>query len=400
MEVGLLVLSVILALPSLVVFVEGLFGLLPIRRRADESETPHPSVAILVPAHDEAAIIDATIASLRSMLRTQDRVLVVADNCTDDTAARARSAGAEVIERHEASQRGKGYALAFGIEHLAAAPPEVVIVVDADCRVAVDSIPRLARQAAATDRPAQADYLIQSSSARPRASLSAFAFLFRNRVRPRGLHWLGLPVHLTGSGMAFPWQVLRDAPATGSWLVEDLLMGIELALRGHAPRLCPAAVVTSAFPDDEGEAAIGQRRRWEHGQLATMLRQAPRLVTKGLLGLRPGLLALGLDLAVPPLALLVSLLGVQLGVCLALGASGGSWIPAVVSGAATTAVALVVLGAWLRHGRDILPWHHLLRVPLYVLWKLPLYVSFLFRRRERTWQRTKRAGEAPPDADR
>lgn len=61
---------------------------------------------------------------------------MVADNCTDDTARLASAAGAEVIERHDALLRGKGYALDFGVRHLAQQPPDVVIVVDADCQVA------------------------------------------------------------------------------------------------------------------------------------------------------------------------------------------------------------------------------------------------------------------------
>ena len=48
------------------------------------------------------------------------------------------------------------------------------------------------------------------------AVISALAILVKNRVRPLGLHALGLPCLLTGTGMAFPWQVIRKAPATHS----------------------------------------------------------------------------------------------------------------------------------------------------------------------------------------
>ena len=71
---------------------------------------------------------------------------MVADNCTDDTAAIARAAGAEVIERQNATLRGKGYALDAGIRHLTANPPAVVIIVDADCLVAGGTIDLLSRR--------------------------------------------------------------------------------------------------------------------------------------------------------------------------------------------------------------------------------------------------------------
>src|SRR4029077_10387036 len=70
---------------------------------------------VVVPAHDEALAIEGVVANLRKLDWPADgfRVLVVADNCTDTTAALARAAGAEVLERNDPTRRGKGYALAF-----------------------------------------------------------------------------------------------------------------------------------------------------------------------------------------------------------------------------------------------------------------------------------------------
>src|SRR3546814_2979484 len=55
-------------------------------------------LAILVPAHDEADSIAPTVAALAAAAPGA-RILVVADNCGDATAALAREAGADVIER-------------------------------------------------------------------------------------------------------------------------------------------------------------------------------------------------------------------------------------------------------------------------------------------------------------
>ena len=78
-----------------------------------------------------------------------DRLIVVADNCSDDTRQIATDAGAEVISRDDAERRGKGFAMDFGVRHLTVDPPEVVIFVDADCLPDADSMSRIATLATA-----------------------------------------------------------------------------------------------------------------------------------------------------------------------------------------------------------------------------------------------------------
>jgi cellulose synthase/poly-beta-1,6-N-acetylglucosamine synthase-like glycosyltransferase len=56
------------------------------------------TITVLIPAHNEARCIAATIASLRAQSRCPERIIVVADNCNDDTVTIARAAGVEVVE--------------------------------------------------------------------------------------------------------------------------------------------------------------------------------------------------------------------------------------------------------------------------------------------------------------
>jgi glycosyltransferase involved in cell wall biosynthesis len=216
----LLVDALVLALPALVFFIECAAALLPAPSRAAVAPPGRLRIAVLIPAHDEAGSIGATVSALLPELREGDFLLVVADNCTDATAAIAEAAGARVVRRTDGERRGKGYALEFGIAHLAADPPDGVEVIDADCRARPGSVRRLAEFAVEHGRPAQADNLLTlPEGASPLASLSVLAFLVRNRVRPTGLRRLSLPCHLMGTGMAFPWHVLRKAPPTGAHLV-------------------------------------------------------------------------------------------------------------------------------------------------------------------------------------
>ncbi|HEV8548739.1 MAG TPA: glycosyltransferase, partial [Polyangiaceae bacterium] len=309
---------------------------------------------------------------------------------SDRTAEVARNAGAEVAERRDPERRGKGHALSFGTELLAASPPDAVIIMDADCQVERGTLRHLARTALDAGRPVQAVYLMHAPARGGTAGLSAFAFLVRNLVRPRGLARLGMPCQLTGTGMAFPWAVLRDAPATEGHLVEDLMLGHELALKGLAPLLCDDVLVGSTLPTGEA-ASLKQRRRWEHGQLSILLSTAPRLFVAGVRRGDPGLIALALDAAVPPLALLVVLQGAATAGALGLVLVGGSTSPLLISAAGGALLALGVGTAWLRHGRRVLPLGDLAQIPRYVLWKLPLYGSFMKTGAHREWERTERA---------
>ena len=350
-------------------------------------------MAVLVPAHDEELGVGGTVTALREQLGEGGFVLVVADNCSDGTAALAVKAGARVIERHDPLQRGKGFALAFGVQHLAQDPPEAVVIVDADCRVTPGGVQRLARRALATGRPVQAEYLLRPlPNPDLRTAISGLALVVRNQVRSRGLRLLHLPCPLTGSGMAFPWPILRDAPALQGNLVEDMALGIELALRGSPPLPCPEVAVSSELPR-RSVAQLGQRRRWEHGHLATLLTQGPRLLAAGLKRARIDLVAMALDLMVPPLALLVLLLGTITTGSLLAWFFGAPWLPLGLALGSTGAVGLAVLVAWLRFGRGLLPLRSLLAVPMYVAWKLPLYLSYLVRGRHDDWERAERTGD-------
>jgi Glycosyltransferase like family 2 len=351
-------------------------------------------VAVLIPAHNEAAGIGATLRSVRAQLRAGDRVLVVADNCNDDTASVARAAGADVVERTDAQQRGKGYALDHGVRHLADHAPAMVLIVDADCLLDAGALDTLAGLCERHQRPVQALYeMAAPPDAGLRARISAFAWRVRNRVRPMGWWRIGAPCQLMGTGMMFPWPQLAAAPLASGHIAEDVQLGVDLALAGHATLFAPAARVSSNFPDSD-VAAAAQRKRWEHGNLSLMLIHGPRLLAAGLRRADAGLIALAGDLLVPPLALLLQLQVGLLGLALLAWGTGltGAW-PAIVSAAALTALALAILGAWRLAGRDLVSLSELLlTAPAYALRKLPMYLAFLVRRQS-TWVRAKRDGE-------
>jgi cellulose synthase/poly-beta-1,6-N-acetylglucosamine synthase-like glycosyltransferase len=382
---GLLALA---CLPTLLFMLEVLCALLPPPRRS-VPQGAAPRLAVLIPAHNESSGVRVALDSVLPQLRPGDRVLLVADNCSDQTAQVARDAGAEVIERFDSSRRGKGYALDYGVRHLQHDPPAIVIVLDADCEVAAGALDLSARLSAATGRPVQALYTMRlPAGAGPMMPIKQFAWTVKNLVRPLGYQRLRLPCQLMGTGMAFPWGIISNAPLASGHIVEDLKLGLQLARAGTAPLFCPDASVTSVFAASS-DGSRAQHTRWEHGHLGMLFGEAPGYLLTAIARGNIGLLALALDLCVPPLALLTLML---VALCLA-----SLWYWAVAASVLPLAIALVlmscllvaVLSAWFRFGRQVLALGQLLRAPLYALLKIPLYVGFLVRRQV-DWVRSKR----------
>jgi len=406
---GLTAIAALAALPALVIAAQVAVAALPLRRTArrlhashaasrQDRSTDRPPLAVLVPAHNEALGIRGTIDSIAAQLLAGDRLVVVADNCSDETARIARDCGTEVVERTDLTRRGKGYALAAGVAHLRAQelPPAIVVVIDADCRLQPGCLDALRHRVAATGRPAQGCYLM-TAPVLPRAVdvVSALAVLVKNRVRPLAMARLGGPCLITGSGCALPWAILQTHSFDGGNIVEDMQLAVDLALAGSPPSYCDEAELFASLPDRPA-AFVSQRRRWEHGHLRTLLRQVPRLGLAFLRTGRLGLAAMLVDLAVPPLSLVVALNGALACAGLLAFGLGASWIPAATSAAALGLLAAAIGLAWWHFARPWMPFRFLLSVPVYVLTKLPLYVSFLFHR-ESNWIRTARGSQATPD---
>jgi cellulose synthase/poly-beta-1,6-N-acetylglucosamine synthase-like glycosyltransferase len=396
--------AVLLLLPCGVLLVQVLAALLPVQRAGPSTPVEPastsgatPSVCLLMPAHNEALGIATVLQDLLPQLGPRMRLLVVADNCTDATVdvVRGHSIGlgnVEVIERHNTQLRGKGYALDHGVRHLENNPPQVVLVVDADCVLRPGTIETLTKTCLATGRPAQALYLMHSPPGAPIKTLVAeFAWLVKNQVRAAGFHRLRLPCPLMGTGMAFSWQHISTASLATGHIVEDLQLGIELTRAGHSPQFCPQALVTSYFPT-AADGLQTQRARWEHGHLGVIIAEFPRLLKQAVITGNGALLAMALDLSVPPLALLTLVVGVLLMVTGILGLVTGVWLPLLVSCAPALSLAVAVLLAWFAFGRQIISLRQLCVVPIYVLAKVPLYVGFIIKRQSK-WVRAKRDGE-------
>ncbi len=354
----------------------------------------------VVPAHNESAGIADTVRSLLSVDYPRDafEVVVVADNCTDDTAAQAAAAGATVVVRNDSQRRGKGYAL----DHVfSSTPPEVdaVVVIDADTLVSPNLLRAFAARRERGARAAQADYAVRNPDAAWRTRLIAIAFGAFHIVRSRARERLGLSCGLRGNGMCFSTELLREIPHQAYSVVEDVEYGIRLGRAGHRVHYADEAHVYGEMVTTSG-AANSQRRRWEEGR-ALLVREHARPLLRAALAQRSSVLGdLALDLLIPPLSrIAIGVLGcwlLALVLRLALGQQHGT-LSLIAFGAGLGAVVAYVLRGWMVSGTGLRGLLDLCLAPVYVIWKLGLR----FRRpaqKTSDWVRTTREGQ--DDAER
>ncbi len=386
-----IIVAILLALPLVVLGIECWLSLLPLRRQLVRNEPAAPfRFAVVVPAHDEADRIANVVTQIKGQVPVDTRVIVIADNCSDATAANALAVGAVVWQRDDPGHRGKGYALNFAWQNLAESPPDVVVCIDADCDPGVGCIATIAQLAYERRRPVQAGYtMFAPSGTSGLAHVSALAVYVKNAVRPRGLQWLRLPCFLTGSGMAFPWEAISAVRHPDAHLVEDMRVCTDFAIAGFAPLPCMEVGVTSPLPAGRS-GFLSQRTRWEHGHMRTILTEVPRLLSRFFGTGSVSLLALALELSVPPLSLLVGISVVSALVFTGIGFATSNWWPLVCLASAMGIAAFGIGLVWIRSGREILPGKMVVaQIPRYISIKAPMYFRFLSRP-QTDWVRTER----------
>jgi hypothetical protein len=368
------------------------------RRRPPRPATPL-RFDIVVPAHDEEGGIGRTVENLLSLdwPRGWFRVLVVADNCADRTAAIAAAAGATVLVRAEPERRGKGHALAFAFERVIAdGGADAVVVVDADTTATPNLLAACAARLGAGARAIQVRYAVLNGDDSWRTRLMAVAFAAFHDVRSLGRERLGLSCGLRGNGMCFSREVLRSVPHRAFSIVEDLEYGIRLGEAGIRVHYAGEAEVRGEMPSG-GRGARTQRRRWERGRLEMVRRHGLGLLGRGLVRRDAVLLDLAADVLVPPLGWLAgySALGALVAAANADGSLTGraalaAWLLPCAFLVAHVLRGVRLSGTGLR-GLVALP-----LAALYVVWKLTVVATSAVEARG-VWVRTERADPAQQD---
>jgi 1,2-diacylglycerol 3-beta-glucosyltransferase len=353
---------------------------------------PRLRFAFVVPSHNEEAGIAATVENLLSVdyPKSLFSVVVVADNCEDETASRAQAAGARVLVRKSEEQRGKGYALLYAFTELAG-DVDAVVVVDADTVASPNLLRAFSSRIEAGADAVQADYAVRNPDASWRTRLMAIAFGAFHILRSLARERLRVSCGLRGNGMCFTSRVLSEVRYDAFSVVEDVEYGIRLAKTGHRVVYAAEAHVYGEMVSTE-HASRSQRARWERGRYALTRDHAFPLLAEGLRTQNRVLLDLAGDLLVPPLGTLAAVIVLGLVVSAAAFLAWGYFFGMLLWVANLAAIVLYVLRGWALSGTGARGLIELGCAPFYVAWKLWLRIRQ--PRGPSTWVRTAREPQA------
>ena len=352
---------------------------------------------VVVPAHNEEPTIERTLRSLIAIEYAKDRfdIVVIADNCTDETAAVAEKYGTLVFERNEPDRRGKGYALRWCFDVLLAQSKyEAVVVIDADSVVSKNFLAVMNYYLDRGARVIQGSDIVEPQQGTWNSEMTRISFLLYNYVRPLGRKVIGCTTGLRGNGMCFSASVLQEVPWEAYSLNEDVEYGLHLLIRGIPVQFAPEAFVFAVMPQIVAHAE-SQRARWEKGRFPLIRKFAMPLIFESFRKRSYVYFDAFIELMTPALVNILMLVGILFFVTAALAAMGlermvlyaAIWLTLLAGGFVHLLVGLYVAKA------SRATYLALLNLPRYVLWKVALYVRMLFAGKQQEWIRTTRESD-------
>ena len=365
------------------------------RQSAGVMPTSARRFAVLVHAYNEELTIAPTLQSILRIdyPRTLFDVFVIADNCTDNTAAVSRAQGAIVLERRNDALRGKGYALRWAIDRLSSSGGayDAFVVIDADSIASSNFLGIMNSYLDDGAQVVQSSDLVKPQPGAWSSEITRLGFTLYNYVRPLGRRALGCSAGLRGNGMCFAAKIFHSFPWEAYSRAEDLEFGLHLLLHGIAARFAPEATVLATMPSD-ARLAKSQRARWEAGRIPIIRRYAPKLLKEGLLNGSFTCLDAVIDLLTPAFVNLIAIVTGILSLTAALylsGMSSAGQFTLVWTGVLALGLLHVFVGLYAARADRSL-YRTLLHLPRYVMWKLLLYLRLARERKTKEWVRTTR----------
>ena len=364
----------------------GFLALIARRGFTDRDPMPAPAplreenlcrFCFVVPARNEASGILTTIGSLESVNYPRDlyEILVIADNCTDDTAVLAAKTSAKVLQRNDLTRRGKGWALAFAFDHLLASnTSDAFVIVDADSVVAPDFLMVLANHLRSGAMALQSQGTVVGARTSWQMALQAIAFAAFNTTRSIARSNLGLSCGLRGNGMCLTRSALEKVPYQAFSIVEDIEYGIALYRQGVSVSYAHGALIASVMLILGGPKAVEQRRRWGGGRWELFKREFLPLFKDAVKLRDVGYLDLACDLLTPPLTYLLTGMVVALSILFFL-----PWSNVLAFLWGFDLVLFLFYGVVACHYSGLgwsLAFRSLLYAPVFMLWKIVRVSSF------------------------
>jgi 1,2-diacylglycerol 3-beta-glucosyltransferase len=376
-----------------------LFSLFAKQNNIAENEY-QKTFAVVIPAHNEEITIARTLQSALALKypRNKFTVIVVADNCTDQTAVIAKASGAKVYERTDNNLRGKGYALRWIFDTIIPENVyEAVVVVDADSTMSGNFLTVMNFYLNKGAISLQSTDIVEPGPASWSAAMIRISFLLCNYVRPLGHYVLGLPIGLRGNGMCLAMETIKEVPWSAYTLAEDVDYGLQLLLRNKPTYFTPEAIVYATMPQ-KSENAQSQRARWEGGRASLIRKYSLPLLRTAWKRKSYKYFDTLVDLVTPSIVNMMAVVGVMVVLNLILGLSGIGpmyiyaflWAVAGICGLFHIFMGLSIAQA------DHTLYMALLNVPRYFFWKIGLYLHIFKGKPQSEWIRTTREISQPP----
>ncbi len=363
-------------------------------KQLEDRVAPRSRFAVVVPAHNEACVIDKLVECLHAMAypRALYDVYVVADNCSDNTAEVAAGAGALVIRRVNREERGKGYAVDYAFRHILAGERryDAFVIFDADNLVHHDFLNVMNAHLCRGDRVIQGRMDAKNPTDTWVSGTFAMSVWVSNRFWFLAKSNLGLSSVLGGTGMCIASDLIREIGWGAHSFTEDLEFTMKALDRGTKTVWAHNAICYDEKVQTFA-ASWRQRKRWIQGQATVARMYLGRMLWRGLAEANPMLLEAAFQLFMPfylMLGTVIMLLGYLIpgefmgDAVIHHLTSDGFWLMMTVVEYSLPIVAALI---------DRAPLRSLLYLPLYPVFAnswIPLTWSGMFSKRPRHWTHT------------
>ncbi len=247
--------------------------------------TPRHKFAVVIPAHNEEAVLGALLDNLKQLKYPDELydIYVIADNCTDGTAALAKEHGAYVFERFNQELVGKGYAMDWVFPKIFALQKnyDAFCVFDADNLVHLDFLTEMNSRLCKGQKVLQGYLSAKNPTDTWVSGTFAIAFWTINHLWHLGKYNLGLSTALGGTGMCIASDIIEKYGWGCECLTEDMEFSMKCLTYGIRTCWVHDAIIYDEKPLTF-MASWRQRKRWAQGQFDCAGRYIPKLLKEGI----------------------------------------------------------------------------------------------------------------------
>jgi len=354
---------------------------------------------IMIPAHNEELLLGDVLEQLKNLSYPKEfwQVLVVADNCEDETAAIAVKSGFNVVERFNDVDRGKGQALNWAIANeLPKYDCDAVVVMDADSTLNPDFLWFMNEKLKEGHLALQAYYKVQNPRDSWRTSLMEIAFAAFHFLRSLGRMRLNASSGLKGNGMCLTKSILEQHGYPAFSVVEDLELALFYLTNDIKVEFVSGAQVAGQMVSNSSDSDT-QRRRWEGGRFDLIKEWCPKLLEKFKKERKFAQIDGIMELLIPPFSILIVIGFAGLLISLVMPFNDGRIFASVVKSSWLISCIIFVgyiIGGMVLIKADMFLYKRLLFAPIYVFWKMLTYGKMLmlkiFKKGDGEWVRTGR----------